>query len=357
MEKFWGNDTLSTQIKNELEKKIIPPCRLIVDSYGCGGLLFGLEIASDLLGREALNHPDFYISFPVIISDKTSADFIKDFRDYFASNPYCSLSEWAQNINLSKNKQTTIGKREVDLIHEKMFLKPYEGKNKVCLIWSPESLNIVAANKLLKLIEEPPNNTYFILVSEEPEQIIETIISRSNIIIIPPIKIEEMKEKLYKNGVKESNKIAIASSGSWRKALQLCKGSELTKNYEKLWITGLRIAFKCNVNKSSFISMLDWAEEVSKLNRDEQKDLIQTALEIFRSALLINYNSGSVVTYISQNNFELSKLAPFIHSSNALELVDALEKSRFEIKRNANSKILFSNLMIKISFLLNQKED
>lgn len=355
---FWGHESLAKKISRELEKKEVPHTQLITDKYGGGGLFLAITIAEKLLGRDPFNHPDFYFCFPVIKLDKktqVSQDLMGVFKSFYDKNNYCNSSDWLQSLQ-SSNKQGSISVEEVNLLQKKVNLRAYEGKNKVCVFWAPELLNVSAANKMLKVLEEPPSNTFFIMVSEKPELVLPTILSRSVILKIDRLPVNIIKERLVGLAVEKAEEISNVSGGSWRTALELSNQADLRKNIESIWVKGLRSAFKSKGNKSIVVELMNWAEEVSKLTRDEQKIFMEFGSELIRSALVTNYTANDASLYLSLNNFKIDKLAPFINSQNIIDITNLIDETYYSLKRNANSKILFSNFILKISRYLNKKE-
>jgi len=355
---FWGHEDLTKKINQELQKNEVPHSQLITDIYGGGGLFLATAIATELLGRSPYSHPDFCLCFPLIKLDKkteVSQDFMENFISFYLKNNYCSVADWLQSLE-SSNKQGSISVEEINSLHQKLSLKAYEGKNKVCVLWAPELLNIYAANKMLKILEEPPSNTYFLMISERPDQVLPTIFSRSIILPINKLSTSIIKEKLISSGVDKASEIASASEGSWRTALELSSKSNLRKTLESLWIKGLRSAFKSIGNKAIVIELMEWAEEVSKLTRDEQKSFLEYGSTLIRSALVTNYKASEASHYMSLNDFKIEKLAPFVNNKNIVDITKLLDDSYYHVKRNANSKILFSNFILKIARYLNKKE-
>ena len=350
---FWGNDNIIENINLDLKNNKIPHCQLIDDSNGNGGLLLGLKVAESLLGKNPFNHPDCNIYFP-LEKDDLSENSIEKFKSLFRKINYCCLADWKDILN--SNTQLKIRVKDINNLHEKILLKSYEGKNKIFILWGPELLNNFAGNKLLKILEEPPSNTYFIMISEKIGQILPTIISRSIVLKLKQFSHSEIKNKLLHMKVDSASEIAKAAGGSWTKALYLSKNSNKIKEVESMWLNALRSAFKSVGNKKIIIDLMSWADQVSSLTRDEQKNFLKFGSNLIRNALLINYNAEKISNYYSLNNFKIEKLSPFIHSKNIFEIIKLINNTFYEISRNANSRILFSNFILKISKYLNQKE-
>lgn len=356
---FSLNAGLAEKINTELEKNKVPHSQLIADSHNNGGLLLALSIAKELLGRDPFKHPDFCFCFPIITSDKknlASQDLMESFQLFYNNNNYCNVSDWIQTLN-SSNKQGSISVEEVNRLHKKIRLKAFEGMNKVCVIWGPELFNLSAANKMLKILEEPPTNTFFIMISEKPEQVLPTIYSRSILLPLKKLTAKIIKERLKASNTDNSSEIASASQGSWGTAIKLSNSSDLRKKLELLWINGLRSSFKSIGNKSIVVELMTWADNASKLTRDEQKTFLELGSTIVRSALIENYSAHEASLYFSLNSFRIEKLAPFINSRNIINISSLFDDAYYQIKRNANSKILFSNFILNLAKYLNKKEN
>ena len=350
---FWGNEDLIKNINLDLKNNKVPHCQLIDDHNGNGGLLLGLTIAERLVGKRSFNHPDFNLYFP-LEKDDLSDTSIEKFKALYEKINYCKLADW--KVFLNSNTQLQIKVKDITSLHEKILLKAFEGKNKVFIIWGPELLNNVASHKLLKILEEPPSKTYFLLVSEKISEILPTILSRARNLTLGQFSFTEIKNKLLQMKVDSASEIAKSAGGSWRKALYLSENSNKIKELESMWLYALRSALKSVGNKKIIVELMNWADKISSLTRDEQKKFLEFGSNLIRSALLINYNAQKASNYYSLNNFEIEKLSPFIHSKNILEITELINNTFYEISRNANSKILFSNFILKITKYLNQKE-
>lgn len=350
---FWENDNLIKIIDEQIKESKLPHCQIVNDSYGSGGILLGMTIAKMLLGKDPFKHPDFNIYFP-LEKDDTSENSIERFKGLFRKINYCGLSDWNQILN--SNIQGQIRVKDITNLHEKILLKAYEGKNKVYIIWGPELLNERAGNKLLKILEEPPSKTYFILVSEKINQILPTIISRSIILNLNKLSFLSVEKSLKEMQIDNASEIARAANGSWRKALILSDKSNKIAEIESFWIMGLRSAFRSSGNKKIVIKLMSWAEKISSLTRDDQKKLLEFGSSLIRNALVVNYKAKKASDYYSFNNFNIENLAPFIHSKNVIEIVNLINRTHYEVSRNANVKILFSNFILKIAKYLNIKE-
>jgi DNA polymerase-3 subunit delta' len=239
-----------------------------------------------------------------------------------------------------------------------MAMKPYEGGYKVMVIWMAEKMNIECSNKLLKLIEEPGPKTTFILITENKAKLLATIKSRCQDIITSPLKSEQIKKGL-KNyfDVEENKAIQLTNqcNNSFTDAIKLLNNSESLQDFEKMFIDWVRLAFKVKSNKSAVKNLVDWAEKISKLTKDLQKQFLTYALENFRAAVLKNYKSGTYNRVFVDPGFNFDSFAPFIHDNNIIELYEEINTAIYELERNGNSKIVLTDLSLKLTRLIHQK--
>ncbi len=372
-----------SHIKSHLAKSAdagrIPHAQLFVGPEGCGTLPMALAYAQYIIcsnkneeneeGRqscnlkfEALSHPDMHFAFPVANTDKVKAHavsnhYLEEWRKFLQEQPYGNLFDWYRLIGIEK-KQGQIGVDEAQDIVKKLSLKSYEGGYKVMLVWMAEKMNTAAANKLLKLIEEPSAKTVFLLITEDEEQIIQTIQSRCQILRFPPLAEQIIADGLVERGLvrEEALQLAHESNGNFNKALDLKNRDSEDLVFEKWFVQWVRSAFKAKGNKSAIHELILWSDEVAKTGRETQKKFLLYCLSVMRQALMINYNAKALAFMkIHVDGFQLDKFAPFVHENNILEIVEELEEAHFHIERNGNSKIILTDLSIKLTRLLHKK--
>lgn len=228
------------------------------------------------------------------------------------------------------------------------------------IIWMAEKMHTSAANKLLKLLEEPPEKTVFLLVTENEEQIITTIKSRCQVLHFPLLSEADIANHLIeKEGTDQpiAEQIAHQSDGNFNKALHLLHNDNSDELFEQWFITWIRAAFKAKGNTSVIQLLIDWSETISKSGRETQKRFLNYCLQFFRQALLLNYDAAPLVFLQPKTpNFKLENFAPFIHSGNILEINKELNEAIYHIERNGNAKIILLDLSIKLTHLLHTKE-
>lgn len=370
-------------IKNHListaDRGRIPHAQLFVGSHGSGTLPMAIAYAQYILcgnqngenteGNLACNsklnklsHPDLHFAFPIATTEKIKSNplcdnFIGEWREFVLTNPYFSLFDWYKKLGIEK-KQGKIGNDEALEIIKKLSIKSYEGGYKILIIWQAEKMNTSSANKLLKLIEEPPEKTLIILIVEDESQLLQTIRSRCQVLRFPPLGETVIADALKKKTDRtKAGIIARQANGSYAAALHLLENAENNQQFEKWFITWVRTAFRSKGNKSAIMSLLSWSEEIAKTNRETQKSFLLYCTDFFRQAMLTNYGAKKLVYLAPQtDNFSLQKFAPFVHAGNIFEIQKELQEAIFHIERNINGKIVFTDLSIKLTRLLHKKE-
>ena len=375
---YTGNIVGQNLIKKQLHKMVVeetyPQSQILIDSNGYGGLplainnglnlIYGLEKMKEYEKNKIpfsniVNHPDLHFAYPCISKSKTNStntDLLSSWRNFIISSPYGDIYEWLKLLE-SGNKQGIINVEEVIKIQKKISLKSHSGGNKVLIIWGAEKLNLQASNKLLKIIEEPPEKSYFILVTEKSSVLLPTLISRCQKIKLPPIEVEEIEKALKKLNMNSNlSEIIKFSKGSWRKVLNDINNKEEKDRFENYLNNFLNACFNIKKSKKAIIDLLKWSESIASLEREEQKEFIKYVLEVIRQCLLISYNSTQLVDFQYFKNINLENLSAHIHSKNILEITTLLEETIYFLERNGNSKIILSSFSIELVRLLNVKE-
>jgi DNA polymerase-3 subunit delta' len=375
-----GQEHLKKHLTHSVDNGRIPHAQLFVGKEGTGALPMAIAYAQYVLcnntqgenenGNQACNlkfnalsHPDLHFAFPVATNDivkkhPVSKLFLEDWRKLLSEQPYCNLFDWYKQLGID-NKQGQIGVDEAHEIVKALTLKSYEGGYKVMLIWMAEKMNIACANKLLKLIEEPPNKTIFILIAEDEEQLISTIKSRCQVLHFPSLAEKNIKLALLKKYSLDeavATKIAHQANGNFNKACDLVYQDSEDLQFEEWFVFWIRSAFKAKGNKSAIHDLISWSEEISRTGRETQKQFLHFCLEFFRQAMLSNYQANTLVFIEPKTeNFKLENFAPYVHGNNIMDISNELQDAIYHIERNGNSKIILTDLSIKLTRLLHTK--
>lgn len=371
-------------IKNHLTKSAdlgrIPHAQLFVGPEGSGTLAMAIAYAQYILCSnqngenngtnescnikfQKLSHPDLHFAYPTVTTDSVkrspkSIDFITEWRQFVSQNPYGGLFDWYAILGV-QNKQGEIRVDDAQEILKSLSLKAYEGGYKFMLVWMADKLNIAASNKLLKLLEEPPEKTIFILISENEEDIIQTIRSRCQILhfngLTEPIIAEALVTREQVDP-KIAAKIAHQAQGNYNIALHLLHDDSDAHPFEQWFVTWVRAAFKAKGNAAAIQDLILWSEKIAALGREAQKKFLEFCIEMFRQALLINYETKSLVYFEPKvEKFKLENFAPFVNGNNIQEIFTEISDAMYHIERNGNAKIILTDLSIKLTRLIHKK--
>ena len=323
-------------------------CENKTESDSCG-------VCPACMKSDKLIHPDLHCVFPVITGKGTnpvSDHFIEEWRGAIASNPYMSEEEWYLNLG-DTNKQGFINVNEAHELSKKTVLKPFENSYRVIIIWHAEKMHSPAANKLLKLLEEPPEKTIFILLTISSESLLETIVSRLQHTIIDPCDEQSLIAFLVeKHGVstKTASEISPLSSGNIGQAIKFIKGSELLEQNTEEFQNWMRMCYKARV-----VELSSWVDMINRWGREQQKGFLQYALHMVRESLIRNFADSSVQKVRQEEENFTANFAPFIHQNNAIEIIEEIELAHKHISRNGSSKFIFMDLTLKMVVLLHVK--
>lgn len=376
-----GQKAIKERLIRTVQEQRIPHAQLFRGPEGVGKLALAIAYAqyiccenkqeNDACGvcpscvkYAKLAHPDLHLVFPVIKpAGKNSVvcdDFVAEFRDMVIDNPYFGVNEWFAKIS-GEAKQGMIYANESQEIIRKLSLKTYESEYKVMIIWLPERMNVTCANKLLKILEEPPEKTVFLLVSNHPDEIIQTILSRTQHLNIPFLNEEDVVSALLCNQDIEitqhdAQNTARIANGSYLRALNLLKeGDEQKQNFER-FVQIMRLAWQVG-NKQDYASLKTlrkWAEEMalSAVGRERQKGFLVYAQHMLRENYIFNLRNQQL-NYLSQDESAFStNFSRFIHERNIEDLMAEFALAERHIEQNVNAKMVFFDLVLKIIMLL-----
>jgi DNA polymerase-3 subunit delta' len=320
-----------------------------------GGFIAPEDIHTLLAYQRAaqLMHPDLHFTFPVFpkkSGDKPiSDDYISEWREFISSYPYGNVYDWLQSIG-AENKQGNITADECNRIHHQLNLKSFESETKVVLMWMPEYLR-KEGNKLLKLLEEPPAHTLFLLVAENEEDILPTIISRCQLIRVPSADPHEIEEALIERAGADparAAQIAGICEGNYREALQMLQHAEDD------WNSLLREWLNATM-KGGPVHQLKFSEEMHKMGREKQKQLLKYFIHLLEQSIRIKI-MGLHQVKLGDNERDFAERMNKITSVSQQEaIVLELEKATYYIERNANAKLLFQALSIKLFYIIQHK--
>ncbi|WP_432672354.1 ATP-binding protein [Flavobacterium sp. SM2513] len=375
-----GQEHLKNHLTKSADLGRIPHAQLFVGPEGSGTLATAIAYAQYILcknsagenssGNESCNikfksftHPDLHFVYPTVTTTEVkskpkSVDFIFDWREFLKQNPYGSLFDWLHFLEAG-NKQGEIRVDDAQEIVRLLSLKSFEGGYKIMIIWMADKMNIAASNKLLKLLEEPTDKTLFLLVAENEEDIIQTILSRCQLLHFNALNENNIAEKLlidYNIEERESKKIAHQAQRNFNKALKILNSNGEDDEFEQWFVEWVRAAFRAKGNASAISDLIRWSETIAGIGRETQKKFLNYCIEMFRQALLINYQTTSLV-YMEPKvaKFKLENFAPFVNGNNIDAIFAELSDAIYHIERNGNAKIILTDLSIKLTRLIHKK--
>ncbi|SEN03533.1 DNA polymerase-3 subunit delta' [Chryseobacterium taichungense] len=362
-ENIAGQENLKKLLKESIAENRVSHAQLFVGKEGYGTLPMALAYAKEILSGENehaaskvehLNHLDLHFSFPVFTDNRNSLSKNKfeEFREMILNSPYASYDDWTAFLE-SENKQLFISADEIDDQNQKFSLKSFEGGTKILIVWRADKMNVAAANKFLKFLEEPPAKTIIILTAETTNDILPTILSRTQIVEVPRITDGDLEQYLKTNFTILDDKIGEIihqAQGDLNDAIKLMQSGNKHDEFEKLFIQWVRDAFMVKKKPEFLKSIIFWAREIAGWNREKQKNFLNYCSEIFRLALLQNYQSENLVyKKIDANGFNWLGFSKFISGANIESILEEISTADLHLTRNGNPKIVWTDLGIKLS--------
>ena len=310
---------------------------------------------------QKLQHPDLHFAFPIVKGDAGDVcdDFVDKFRNMIADQIYFDIDDWYRYLGV-ETKQAIIYEKESGEIMRKLSLKSFGDGYKVMIIWQAEKMNNSCANKLLKLLEEPPAKTLFLLVSEHPEQLLSTILSRTQEIRVPRLSEPVIKQALLDNALSSSEQmaadIAHIANGSYLAAIKTANASEENERFFNEFVALMRNAWLVGQKKdyAALLELRKWSLAMAdaKEGREKQKAFLQYAQKQVRENYIYNFHC-SEMNYQTEAERQFSnKFAPFIHEGNVERMMDELGKAETQIGQNGNAKIIFFDLCLQMIVLV-----
>jgi DNA polymerase-3 subunit delta' len=363
-EQVIGQHEVQERLLQLLREERLPHALMLCGPAGSGKMALAIGFAKELLlankqgqaSQQAmlakLEHPDLHFTFPTIKlpsmgSDHkpVSDDFIHEWYQLLHNGPYFSISDWMDLMGGEK-QQAIITAGESDALIRKLSLKSSQGGYKVSIIWLPERMNIDCANKILKLLEEPPAQTVFLLVCQEPDRLLETIRSRVQRIDVRKIDDESLCQALQQQrglGEDMARRVTRMANGSWLKATELLSADTENDAFLDLFQDLMRQAYMRNVR-----ALKNWSETLAAMGREKQKRFLEYFLRLIRENFMYNFHQEELC-YLTQREEDFSKnFARFINETNILPISDLTDRAIRDIGQNANAKIVFFDFALQM---------
>ena len=380
-EQVIGQQEARQRLMQMADEGRLPHAIMLCGPQGCGKLALAVGFAQYLLSGndkqpaldmwgepvprqlspmlQKLEHPDLHFTYPTIKLPSMSADhkpvsddFAQEWHELVMDSLYFTMNEWLEQMG-GENQQAIITAGESDDLIRKLSLKSSQGGYKVSVVWLPERMNIECANKILKLLEEPPSQTVFLMVSEEPDRLLETIRSRVQRIDIKKISDDDICQALIdQRGLADdqARRLARMANGNWLKALEMLSSDSENEFFLDMFQTLMRLAYQRKVK-----DLKAWSERMSQTGREKQKRFLEYFLRLIRENFMYNFQREELC-YMTQREEDFAKnFARFINEDNILPITDLANLAIRDIGQNANGKIVFYDFALQMIVLLIQK--
>ena len=373
-----GQEEVWQRLTEMVREERLPHAIMLCGPQGCGKMALALAFASYLLCQnrdghneacgeckqckmlEKWGHPDLLFSYPTIKTPAmgsehkpVSEDFAEEWRNMISRSPYFNIEQWMTEIG-AENQQAIITAGESDELNRKLSLKSSQGGYKVSVIWLPERMNIECANKILKLIEEPPSHTVFIMVSENPDNLLETIRSRVQRIDVKKTDNESRQKALVsKYGITDDDAMRVArlANGDWLTAVGELTADSENKDFLTDFQSLMRLAYQRNVRE-----LKRWSDNINSYGREKQKRFLTYFLRLIRESFMYNFQQPDLSYLTSQEEAFTANFARFVNENNILQINELANKAIRDISQNANGKIVFFDMALQMIVLLIQKK-
>ncbi len=372
-----GQEEAQQRLIQMVSEGRVPHAMMFCGPSGCGKMALALAFASYLLCKNSegtddscgtcqqcamlrsWSHPDLLFTYPVIKPSGSSADhktisddYAREWREMLSEGPYFSMDQWLEKMK-AVNQQALIYVAESEVLIRKLSMKSSQGGYKVNIIWLPERMREDCANKMLKIIEEPPQQTVFLMVCEEPERLLETIRSRVQRIDIKRIETQAIEKALVeRRAIDEvmAHQIARASNGDWLKALEELDASNENHQFLDLFILLMRQAYMRNVK-----DLKVWSENVAALGRERQKRMLVYFQHLVRENFMYNFGNPELVYMTTAESNFAKNFARFINEANVIEINDIFATALRDIGQNGNPKMVFYDVALKMIVAIMRK--
>ena len=370
-----GQTAIKQRLTQSVRENHVSHAQLFLGPAGCGKLPLALAYAQYILcpnrtktdscgvcptcqKMQKLVHPDLHFVVPTATTKKIKSNpesdlFMEEWREYVIQNQgYVDTSSWYSFLDV-ENKQGYMSVRDAASLLRKLSMKSYEGEYKIAIIWMAEKMRVDTANKLLKLLEEPPEKTVFLLIAEDAEELLATIKSRTALVKIPALdtaSIEMDLQQRFGCDPQQAHDAAMISEGNWIVASQSFKDFEDHKFFFTTFQQWMRLCFK-----AAYSELIDFSNNVKSLGREKQKELLEYGLRIIRNSLLFNNNLAEIVMLPDDEKTFNSKFAPFVNPANLAQIAELFEEAMRQIERNGYAPLIFTDVSFKMVGLLKKK--
>ena len=375
-----GHEALKRHLAESIDKGRISHAQLFSGAVGVGTLPLAIAYAQYLnctsrhdgdscgvcpscIKMQQLAHPDLHFVFPVNKQGKKSgevvlsADFMPLWREMIAeSGGYFTRQEWYDRLDLGKTLRGMISAREADEIIRRLQFKSFESEYKITIIWQPETMNEEAANKILKILEEPWDKTLFILVSERTDLLLPTIISRTQEVAVPRLKNEDLMAQAQGSegsaiDLQQLHNTARLAAGDVIEWRRLTGGAEdaVRKEAFDLFCSLMRLSYN-----DKHLELMDWADEVAQLSREQQRSMLLHAARLLRESYMLHAGLGQISYLWGEEAKFCQNFAPFIGNQNIEYLISEIESALRQVSQNGNSRIIFTHFALAVSKQINR---
>lgn len=370
-EQVIGQREVQQRLMQMVSEDHLPHALMLCGPTGCGKMALAVGFAKVLLSAgnqsatpntqamlDKLEHPDLHFTYPTIKLPSMSSDhkpvsddFAHEWHDLIMAGPYFTMNEWLTQMG-GENQQAIITAGESDDLLRKLSLKSSQGGYKVSLIWLPERMNIECANKILKLLEEPPSQTVFIMVCEEPDRLLDTIRSRVQRIDVKRIADDDVRQALIERrglSADMAQRIARMANGSWLTALEMLTTDSENELFLDLFQSLMRLAYQRKVK-----DLKTWSERMAAMGRERQRRFLSYFLRLIRENFMYNFHNEELC-YMTQREEDFARnFARFVNESNILHISDLANRAIRDIGQNANAKIVFFDFALQMIVLIKQ---
>ena len=370
-----GQSAVKQRLIQSVRENHVSHAQLFLGPAGCGKLPLALAYAQYILcpnrtetdscgvcptcqKMQKLVHPDLHFVVPTATTKKVKSNpesdlFMEEWREYVVQNQgYVDTSSWYTFLDV-ENKQGYMSVRDAASLLRKLNMKAYEGEYKIAIIWMAEKLRTDTANKLLKLLEEPPEKTVFLLIAEDQEELLATIKSRTALVKIPTIEIDEIEKALVNRlgcSEQQAHDASVISEGNWLRTSHLVQDSEEHKFFFTTFQQWMRLCFR-----AAYSELIDFSNNIKSLGREKQKELLEYGLRIIRNSLLFNNNLAGIVMLPDNEKKFNANFAPFVNPANLVQIAELFEEAMRQIERNGYAPLIFTDVSFKMVGLLKKK--